>query len=540
MRRSLKSFILINIRFFSVNQPKGKVSVYWDIENVAIPRGQTAFNAVMNLRQRLIESRGLMENSFTAYCDTNILARQHQIDLTHANVRIRHSAGLKTGITDRQIYMDLQVFKEQHQTPATIVLISGDIDFIQYINQLRFGHGHYIIVIHNQQARLELRQTANEAYLWDELLKKSEGNIVETNNPREELGVSETVPLGKECNFGQNKNTFNGTGAPKAVSRISERILPNPMNPRKGSEELDAPGGILPGTNATTVAGGNGQGNAVNQLNNPEGLFVDDDQTIIIADTGNARVIQWKMGDRSGEVVAGGRGEGNQLDQLDHPTDVLIDQRTNSLIICDYGNQRVVRWSRLRDTTEGEILIDNIKCSGLALDHEGYLYISDTAKHEVRRYQIGDMNAPVVVAGGHGRGGGLNQLHWPTYLFVDGRQSVYISDSSNNRVMKWDKDASEGKVVAGSQGKGYNLNQLTCPQGLFVDAKDNIYIADRGIKRVMRWSKGAKEGTVIMGIFRDRNEANQFCQPRGLFLDRYGNLYVVDSEKHRVQGLSIK
>ncbi|CAF4333988.1 unnamed protein product, partial [Rotaria sordida] len=161
--------------------------------------------------------------------------------------------------------------------------------------------------------------------------------------------------------------------------------------------------------NGVTVAGGHGKGNATNQLNMPHGLFVDDDQTMVIVDFGNHRIIQWKMGDTNGQVVAGGNGEGNRLDQLNNPSDVLIDKETDSLIICDRDNQRVVRWSRRSGTTQGEILIDNISCWGLAMDDQRYLYISDTDKDEVRRYQIGDKNG-ALVAGGNGEDTGLNQL----------------------------------------------------------------------------------------------------------------------------------
>ncbi|CAF4311735.1 unnamed protein product, partial [Rotaria sordida] len=152
------------------------------------------------------------------------------------------------------------------------------------------------------------------------------------------------------------------------------------------------------------------------------------------------------MGDTNGQVVAGGNGEGNRLDQLNYPTNVLIDKETDSLIIC--GTGRVVRWSRRSGTTQGEILIDNIDCYGLAMDDQRYLYISDTDKHEVRRYQIGDKNG-TIVAGGNGKGAGLNQLNWPTYIFVDQQQTVYVSDNNNHRVMKWNKGAKEGIVVAG-------------------------------------------------------------------------------------------
>ncbi|CAM4843183.1 unnamed protein product, partial [Rotaria magnacalcarata] len=61
--------------------------------------------------------------------------------------------------------------------------------------------------------------------------------------------------------------------------------------------------------NGVTIAGGNGAGGATNQLSGPHGLFVDDDQTVVIADHVNHRIMQWKNGDTTnGQVVAGGNG----------------------------------------------------------------------------------------------------------------------------------------------------------------------------------------------------------------------------------------
>ncbi|CAF2966842.1 unnamed protein product [Rotaria sp. Silwood2] len=260
---------------------------------------------------------------------------------------------------------------------------------------------------------------------------------------------------------------------------------------------------------------------------------------MIIADAWNHRIIQWKMGDMNGQVVAGGNGKGNRLDQLNLPTDVLVDNETDSLIICDRGNWRVVRWARRNATTQGEIFIDNIKCWGLAMDDQKYLYISDTDKHEVRRYQIGDKNG-TLVAGGNGKGARLIQLNSPRYIFVDQQQTVYISDNENHRVMKWNKGAKEGIVVAGGEGKGNALTQLSYPQELIVDTLGTIYVTDSGNHRVMRWPKEAKQGTVIVGGNGEGDRVDRFSYPMGLSFDRQGNLYVVDRYNNRVQQFSIE
>ncbi|CAF3661254.1 unnamed protein product [Rotaria socialis] len=251
--------------------------------------------------------------------------------------------------------------------------------------------------------------------------------------------------------------------------------------------------------------------------------------------------MQWKNGDTTkGQIVAGGKGQGNGLHQLYRPTDVLIDKETDSFIICDRVNRRVVQWSCRSGTAQGEIFVDNIACHGVAMDDQRYLYVADTEKHEVRRYQLGEKNG-TLVAGGNGQGDGLNQLNWPTYLFVDRQQNAYVSDNSNHRVMKWNKGAKEGIVVAGGQGEGNALTQLSYPQGIFVDTLGTLYVTDWGNQRVMRFTQGDKKrGTVIVGGNGQGEGANQFNYPRGLSFDRHGNLYVVDHYNARVQRFSIE
>ena len=292
--------------------------------------------------------------------------------------------------------------------------------------------------------------------------------------------------------------------------------------------------------NGVTVAGGNGLGNAINRLHYPNGLDIDDDnKSIVIADWGNHRIVEWEMGASNGKVIAGGRGEGDRLDQLNYPIDVLIDKETNSLFICDGDNRRVVRWSRSEGTTQGEVIVDNITCIGLAIDHQRYLYVSDTERDEVRRYTIGGQGG-CIIAGGNERGNQLNQFNFPTYLFVDEERAVYVSDSINHRVMKWSRGAHQGIVVAGGQGQGSALTQLNFPEGLFVDTSGTIYVADVLNNRLIRWRNGTQQGTIIVGGNGEGNATNQLDAPREFFFDRQFNLYVTDFGNHRVQRFDIQ
>ncbi|CAF5131807.1 unnamed protein product, partial [Rotaria sp. Silwood1] len=289
--------------------------------------------------------------------------------------------------------------------------------------------------------------------------------------------------------------------------------------------------------NGITVAGGNGEGSETNQLYHPFGLYVDDDQTIYVADYGNHRIVEWKSGATNGKVVAGGNGEGNGAHQLNGPFDVIIDKEDDSLIISDGWNSRVVRWPR-RNGTRGETIISNISCIGLTMDDNGFLYVVDYKEHEVRRYKIGDTKA-TVVAGGNGQGNRLDQLSNPRYVFVDRDHSVYVSDNENHRVMKWEDGAKQGIVVAGGQGKGNSLTQLNEPQGVVVDQLGTVYVTDCWNHRIMRWPKGATQGSVIVDGNGYGAQSNQLYCPVGLSFDRHGNLYVADYYNNRVQKFDI-
>ncbi|CAM4787653.1 unnamed protein product [Rotaria magnacalcarata] len=252
-------------------------------------------------------------------------------------------------------------------------------------------------------------------------------------------------------------------------------------------------------------------------LCHPEGLFMDDDAAIYIADTWNDRVVKWELGASSGRVVAGGHGEGNQTNQLTYVTKVIVD-KNGTMFICDRDIMQVKRW--FKDASHGEILIANISCWGLAIDNKETLYISDFEQHLVTTWPGGQ-----VVAGGNGEGHALNQLSGPNHIFVDQDQSIFVTDFHNNRVTKWSTGAKEGIVVAG--------------ESAIVDRMGTIYVNDHYNHRIMRWLKGSTSGSIIIGGQGSGNGTTQLSYPDDLIFDRQGNIYVSDYFNHRVQMFTV-
>ena len=289
---------------------------------------------------------------------------------------------------------------------------------------------------------------------------------------------------------------------------------------------------------ARCFAGGGGKGTELNRLNNPYGIDIDDDGTVFVSDLANNRIMSFKSGEENGRVITVRKGSGPQCDQLNRPSAIVLDRTTNSLLIADWGNSRVLRWS-LETDGHGHILVSNIHCDGLAIDNAQNIYVSDHEKHEVRRYRS-DGTQGEVVAGGNERGNGLNQLNVPGFLFIDDKQSLYISDTKNNRVMKWEKNAKEGVIVVNGQSSGNKTMQIKEPRGLFVNSVGSVYVVDQLNNRLMRWCKDANEGTVIIDGKIEGSDTNQLKNPMDLSFDRDGNLYITDLNNDRIQRFDIK
>ncbi|CAF1542572.1 unnamed protein product, partial [Adineta steineri] len=140
------------------------------------------------------------------------------------------------------------------------------------------------------------------------------------------------------------------------------------------------------------------------------GLTIDKNGFIYVSDYVNNEVRRWKEGDKEGELVAGGNGEGNHLNQFQNPRYIYIDD-DYSLYISDVSNHRVMKWKK--DAKEGIIVAGgNGKGNslrqlyhphGVFVDHLGQIYVADACNHRVMRWCEGDIKGEIV-AGGNGEG----------------------------------------------------------------------------------------------------------------------------------------
>ena len=143
------------------------------------------------------------------------------------------------------------------------------------------------------------------------------------------------------------------------------------------------------------VAGGNGQGNKLNQLNGPSYIFIDREETVYVSDWGNNRVMKWLKGANEGIIVVGGQGQGNSLNQLYCPMGLVVNE-VGDIYVADGWNNRIMCWSL--GSKEGRVVVGGnvrgkgsnqlIYPSGLSFDVENNLYVADQGNHRIQRFGI--------------------------------------------------------------------------------------------------------------------------------------------------------
>ena len=300
----------------------------------------------------------------------------------------------------------------------------------------------------------------------------------------------------------------------------------------------------------TTVAGGNGSGNAANQLNFDvwyfAGVATDASGNVYVSDKANNRVQKWVPEATEGVTVAGGNGQGSGSNQFNYPNGMAVDASGN-LYIADANNHRVQKW--VPGATEGVTVAGGNgaggnanqlnKPAGIALDALGNVYIGDRENHRVQKWASGATEG-VTVAGGNGSGSNANQLTYPYGVALDVSGNVYVVDEYSMRIQKWVPGATEGITVAGGNGNGSNSNQFDFVAGLAVDATGNIYVTEREGDRVQKWSPGATEGITVAGGNGEGNNSNQLFYPIGVALDALGNVYVADARNYRIQKVTME
>ncbi|CAF2936741.1 unnamed protein product [Rotaria sp. Silwood2] len=246
-------------------------------------------------------------------------------------------------------------------------------------------------------------------------------------------------------------------------------------------------------TNGTTVAGGN-PGIALNQLTDPRGISVDANGHVYVVDSINARVMKWapnSTANANGTIVAGGNGTGSGVNQLNYPDGLFVESETGIVWIADTNNHRIVKWL---SPSAGSVVCGSYGSGlkefafprGLFVDTSASntLYVADTGNHRIQKWLSGASSGTTVAGQPHISGNALNQLYNPQAVIVDFNGNIFIADTFNNRIMLWRNGDITGSVVVDSSTAP---SQLNGPQSLSLYPDEAIAVADSFNMRVQKF-----------------------------------------------------
>jgi sugar lactone lactonase YvrE len=378
---------------------------------------------------------------------------------------------------------------------------------------------------------------------------------------------------------------------------------------------------LVAGTGALGTQGPGGDGGPATSatLSLPLALAFDTSGNLYIADAGANRI---RMVDTSG-VIHTFAGNGHNVNSgdggpainasLNTPSAIAFDLNGN-LLIADTGNNEIRMVSpqgiitKVAGTGNAAYDGDNGTAAtaafsgptGVAVDHLGNIYISDTGNQRVRMLSTAGITSVIAGNGtkgsfGDGRQANTSEVSNPGGLLFDTAGNLYIADIGNDRVRRIAPNgvisnyAGSGTVGAAGDG-GYAIAANLNLQGIGMDPQNNLiiadganyrvrfvtasngfittiggtglitynpqnlyrngdtlYFSDTNANRIRQFSitTGASSLTVTAGNGQSTFDAGddvaltaRLNGPRGLSMDSSGNLYFADSKNDAVRKIT--
>ncbi|XP_027138423.1 meiosis regulator and mRNA stability factor 1 isoform X1 [Larimichthys crocea] len=169
------------------------VGVFWDIENCSVPSGRSAAAVVQRIRSRFFQ--GHREAEFICVCDISKESKAVIQELNNCQVTVAHINATAKNAADDKLRQSLRRFAETHTAPATVVLVSSDVNFASELSDLRHRHGFQVILVHGNHTSSALLQHANCHVAFQEITADLPPRMLVKAQPSFNLLYAHNLPV---------------------------------------------------------------------------------------------------------------------------------------------------------------------------------------------------------------------------------------------------------------------------------------------------------------------------------------------------------
>ncbi|MEM1096042.1 MAG: NHL repeat-containing protein [Bacteroidota bacterium] len=337
-------------------------------------------------------------------------------------------------------------------------------------------------------------------------------------------------------------------------------------------------------------------GTATTTLDGPSGVCLDlTNGKMYIADEDDHRVLRFEYpltsDQQAAEAVLGqadftSSSTGTTAATMNNPSGCAVGSG-GTLFVADQRNNRILRFDSAHTKASGadadgvlgqaDFTSGNDGTSaarldepeGLALDGDGRLYVADRANNRVLRFDDATSKSDGASADGvlgqadfTSSSGGVtaSRMESPYDVAVDSDGRLYVAESFNSRVLRFDDAASKsnGADADGVLGQAdftsrvagtTSASSMTLPYGVAVDASGRLYVSDGSGNRVLFFDDAASKsnGADADGVLgqADFTSGSSSTTASGVNLqqrsdiavdDTNEQLYITDTSNNRLLG----
>ena len=325
-------------------------------------------------------------------------------------------------------------------------------------------------------------------------------------------------------------------------------------------------------------------------LNNPEGITVDSNGNIYIADTDNALIRKIDIDTGVIDIVAGTRDSTASTNDGGLATNTYLYE-VEAVALDSAGNIYIVnkglpvirkvdaatgiistvagKLGIFGQTGDGGPAIDALLAdpSDIEIDMSGNIYFTDRANHVLRKVDgttgiISTVAGNIGIPGATGDGGLATdaRLTGPENIVIDSSGNIYIADSGNQVIRKINSSDGIINTIAGTIGTqgnsgdgGFATDATLGPyvSGIAIDPAGNIYISDTGNEVIRAIDSSTGIINTVAGVkhyIKNYHAPDYFGNggpaigavfgresPKSIVFDLDGNLLIADSENHAIR-----